>query len=83
MALVLTLTFWAMNEKLPPAPGYYYVRFTDLLSEAYWNGHRWFDSCGKYLPDSAQQSFTHWARVPTGTELKEAMYPLRYLPRRS
>lgn len=80
MAFVLTITFWGMNEKLPPAPGYYYVKFTDFLSEAYWNGSRWFDPGRRYLPDFAQMFFTHWAFPTSGVELKKVAYPLLYLP---
>lgn len=80
MALILTITFWEMNERLPPMPGYYYVKFTDFLSEAYWNGVRWFDPGGRYLPDFAQVFFTHWAFEPSGTELENVTYPMLYLP---
>jgi len=72
-----------MKEKLPPAPGYYYVKFADFLSEAYWNGSRWFDPAKRYLPDFAQLLFTHWAFTPSGDELKKIAYPLFYLSRRS
>jgi len=83
MPLVFTLTFWGMHEKLPPAPGYYYVKFKDFLSEAYWNGFRWFDPCRRYMPDFTQAYFTHWAYAPSGVELNEAVYPLLYIPERS
>jgi hypothetical protein len=79
MAFVMTITFWAMNEKLPPNPGYYYVKFTDFVSEAYWNGFRWFDPARRYLPDFAQILFTHWAVTPKGDILEEVTHPLLYL----
>lgn len=64
MPLIVTLTFWEMDEKLPPVSDYYYVKFDNFLTEAYWNGYRWFDACGRYLPDFAQVYFTHWASEP-------------------
>lgn len=64
MPLTVTLTFWRMDEKLPPTSDYYYVRFDNFLTEAYWNGSRWCDACGRYLPDFAQDYVTHWATEP-------------------
>ena len=83
MSLELTITFWGMSEKLPPTPGYYYVVFAGSLSEAYWNGSRWFDPEKRYLPDFVQPLFTHWALTSSGDELKNVAYPLFYLSGRS
>jgi len=69
-----------MNERLPPTPGYYYVRFSNLFSEAYWNGFRWFDPGKRYLPDFSQTLFTHWAFEPDGVDLEDISSPLIFLP---
>jgi hypothetical protein len=76
MPLVVTLTFWSTDERLPPKDDYYYVKFDNFLTEAYWNGNRWFDACGRYLPDFAQTFFTHWAVEPAEEKLSNLVYPL-------